>query len=106
MNRLVRGTKPLYSKTAGVFLGALVGGSVLLRAQTADPSAANPNKLEKLEKENDALRQRLDALEAMAKKEGLLPSGAKADPPVSALSDIRLSGFVTTSYFHDSSEPR
>jgi len=40
----------------------------------------------------------------MAKKEGLMPSG-KADPPVSAMSAINLSGFVTTSFFHDSSEP-
>src|SRR5882762_9736096 len=101
MNRLVRGTKHL--STAGICLGVMVGGSAWLHAQTADSPATNPNKIDKLEKENQDLKQRLDALEAMAKKEGLLPSGGKADPPVSAMSDIRLSGFVTTSYFHDSS---
>jgi hypothetical protein len=62
--------------------------------------------MERLEKENQELKKRLDLLEDMAKKEGLLPSGTKsADPPVAALSDITLSGFVTTSFFHDSSNP-
>ena len=31
--------------------------------------------------------------------------GPGGDPPVGAMTDIMLSGFVTTSYFHDSSEP-
>ncbi len=95
-------------KTAGVCLGVVVGSTALLQAQTAATPSTGTNqvdKLEKVEKENQNLRQRLEILEDMAKKEGLLPSGAKADPPVSAMSDIMISGFVTTSYFHDSSEP-
>jgi hypothetical protein len=92
-------------RTAAACLGLAVGGTTLLHAQTSSPQTTNPEKLEKLEKENQELRQRLDKLEEMAKKEGLLPSGDKADPPVAALSEIQLSGFVTTSYFHDSSLP-
>ncbi len=51
------------------------------------------------------MRQRLDALEALAQKEGLLPKGTLPPKFASALSDITFSGFVTASYFHDSSEP-
>lgn len=80
-----------------------IGAATSLHAQSDD--SQNPNRLEKLEKENQELRQRLDTLETMAQKEGLLPSNGKVDPPVSALSSIELSGFVTTSYFHDSTEP-
>jgi hypothetical protein len=84
-------------------LGVAFAGSALLHAQS--DATTDPSRLGKLEQENKDLRQRLDALEAVAKKEGLLTSGAKADPPVSALTDITLSGFVTASFFHDSSEP-
>ncbi|HLH56194.1 MAG TPA: outer membrane beta-barrel protein [Verrucomicrobiae bacterium] len=95
-----------YSRTVGLCLGAVVGGSALMRTVPAHAQDVGTNKLEKLEKENQDLKKRLDLLEAMAQKEGLLPSGSKsADPPVSALSDITLSGFVTTSYFHDSTMP-
>ena len=89
---------------AGACLGVVVGSIALLHPERGVSSDASTNKLEKLEKENQDLRQRLDALEEMAKKEGLMPSG-KADPPVSAMSEITLSGFVTASYFHDSTEP-
>lgn len=80
-----------------------IGAATSLHAQSDD--SQNPNRLEKLEKENQELRQRLDTIETMAQKEGLLPSNGKADPPVSAMSSIELSGFVTASYFHDSTEP-
>src|SRR6266478_4765690 len=80
-----------------------IGSSANWNIQAGEP--AGTNRLEKLEKENADLKQRLDALEAVAQKEGLLPSGSKADPPVSAMSAISLSGFVTASYFHDSSRP-
>src|SRR5258707_9151104 len=103
MKQRNRSTKHL--KTAGVCLGMVVGGTTLMHAQSADSPSTSTNQMEKLEKENQDLRKRLDVLEAMAQKEGLLPSGTKADPPVSALSDITLSGFVTTSFFHDSSVP-
>src|SRR5262250_1295492 len=88
---------------ASTCLGILLGSGALVNAQSSD--SADTNRLGKLEKENKDLHDRLDALEAMAKKEGLLPSGGKVDPPVSAMSDIQISGFVTTSFFHDSTDP-
>lgn len=90
-------------QAAGACLGLVVAGTTALRAQSAAP--ADADRLQKLEQQNKELQQRLDSLETMAQKEGFLPSGAKADPPVSAMTDITLSGFVTTSFFHDSSEP-
>jgi hypothetical protein len=84
-------------------LGIFIASGSLSQAQSTE--SPYTNKLEKLEKENQDLRHRLDALEDMAKKEGLLRSGSNTDPPVSAMSEITLSGFVTASYFHDSSEP-
>ena len=62
-------------------------------------------RLDKLEKENDDLRQRLAALEAVAQKEGILPSGAPTPKFVSAMSEITLSGFVQASYFYNTREP-
>src|SRR5579864_5729711 len=104
MRQGTKGTKHI--KTVGVCLGLAVGGTALMHGQQADPSNLSTNRLENLEKENQDLKKRLDTLEALAQKEGLLPCGTKpADPPVSALSDITLSGFVTTSFFHDSSMP-
>lgn len=78
--------------------GALLGSASLGLAQDA-------GKLDKLEQENANLRKRLEALEAVAQKEGILPSGADTPMPVSAMSDITISGFVTASYFYDSSSP-
>lgn len=66
------------------------------------PDAA---RLEKLEQENQALKARLDGLEELAKKEGLVPSGNTQPETVKALSDITLSGFVQGSYFYDTSTP-
>jgi len=76
---------------------AMIGGSAVAVAQNA-PS------LESVEKENQELKTRLDALEDLVKKEGLLPSGP-ATSPVKALSQMTISGFVTASYVHDFSEP-
>ncbi|HEX4646020.1 MAG TPA: outer membrane beta-barrel protein, partial [Verrucomicrobiae bacterium] len=101
MKKQFRGNKRLL-KTA-MCVGAAVGGVAALHAQSGP--ATTDDKITKLEKENQSLQQRLDALEAMAQKEGLLPSGQSADKSVSAMSDVSLSGFVTTSYFHDTSEP-
>ena len=90
-------------RTVGACLGVVFSGTAILHAQS--DSMSDTNRLGKLEQENKDLHQRLDALESMAKKEGLLTSKTKADPPVAAMTDITLSGFVTSSYFHDSSEP-
>jgi hypothetical protein len=94
-------------KTAGVYMSVVVGGGVALHADPATNSAAgDAAAIQKLSQENQDLKSRLDALEAVAQKEGLMPSGStNADPPVAAMTDITLSGFVTSSYFHDTSEP-
>ena len=89
-------------KAAGACL-LTIGSMTSLHGQSAN--VARDEKLSQLEKQNQALQQRLDALEGLAQKEGLLPSGAKPPKFVSALSDITLSGFVTASYFHDFSNP-
>lgn len=80
--------------------GALLGGASLALAQTADSG-----KVEKLEKENQELRKRLDALEAVAQKEGLMPASGAASHTIKAFSESTLSGFVTASYFYDTSRP-
>ena len=53
----------------------------------------------------DDLKARVAQLEALAAKEGLLPSGKPATKLVSAMSDITISGFVQASYFYDTSQP-
>src|SRR5258708_1951222 len=79
--------------------------SVLLSGMSIAP-AQDASRVEKLEQENKDLRRRLEALEAVAQKEGILPSGeAPKTFPVKALSDITISGFVTASYFYDTTEP-
>lgn len=61
-------------------------------------------RLEKLEKENLDLRKRLDALESVAQKEGILASGQEPKF-VSSMSEITLTGFVQASYFYNTREP-
>src|SRR5512138_2255150 len=68
--------------------------------------AQDAARMEKLEKENQDLKQRLEALEHVAQKEGILPSGGSPLKPVTATSGITLSGFVTASYFYDTSHPK
>ena len=85
---------------AGACLGIIAVGGLAAQAQTADG-----DKVAALEKQNQTLQDRLAALEDMAKKEGLLPSG---DPPkkmVSAMSNMTISGFVQTSYFYNLQHP-
>lgn len=86
----------------------LVGSALIAAAapgsafsQSADEAA----RLDKLEKENQALRSRLDSLEGLAKKEGIVPSGDAKSESVKALGDVMLSGFVSASYFYDFSTP-
>ncbi len=71
----------------------------MMLAQNADSG-----KVDKLEKENQELRKRLDALEAEAQKEGIMPSGNQAKP-ISAMSNISVSGYVQASYFFNSTHP-
>ncbi len=86
-----------FSKTC-IIGSAVVGAVSLGQAQDA-------TKLDQLSKENESLRKRLEALEAVAQKEGLVPSGKPASMPVKALSESVLSGFVQASYFYDTSVP-
>lgn len=87
----------LKTLTKTLCLGCALAGSVSLGL------AQDAAKFDKLEKENADLRKRLEALEL---KEGITPSGTMPKvSPVKALSDITISGFVTASYFYDTSTP-
>src|SRR5262249_22825417 len=87
-------------------LGACVGAALVAAAPAARAQAESGNtvRMERLEKENQELKQRLDTLETLAKKEGLLGPSGPANY-VKALSGVQLSGFVTASYFYDTSKP-
>lgn len=96
-----------YTRLKSPTLNACVKGALLaaipamcLTAETA-PSG---NRLEKLEKENDVLKKRLEALEDLAVKEGLVAKGESAPGGVKALGDVTLTGFVTASYFWDTAD--
>ncbi|MGO8697330.1 MAG: outer membrane beta-barrel protein [Limisphaerales bacterium] len=68
---------------------------------TALPASGQTNTTTKLEQDNQELRNRLDKLEDLLKKEGIKPSTETKDPPVAAMSAVTISGFVTASYFYD-----
>jgi hypothetical protein len=86
--------------------GAYVGTALLTSGSSAFAQAETGNtvRMERLEKENAELKARLDTFETMMVKEGLKPS---ANPPkfVKSLSEMSISGFVTASYFYDTSTP-
>ena len=99
---------PLKPKRSPVSFRAGAIGTILLATGPSAFAQADSDsgvRVERLEKENADLRKRLDALESVVKKEGLAPSGTAAPKFVSALTDITISGFVTASYFHDTSDP-
>ena len=85
-------------------MGACIG-SALLAGPVAYGQAESGNtvRMERLEKENLALKQRLESIEVMMKKEGV--GGPAPSHVVKALSDMQISGFVTSSYFYDASDP-
>jgi hypothetical protein len=72
-----------------------------LLATASFPVHAQTDPNDKLEQENQELRKRLDAMEELLKKEGLQPSGDTTPMPVKALSQMTISGFVSSSYFFD-----
>lgn len=73
---------------------------------SADPGgASDADRLARIEQENKELKQRFEALETLAKKEGVLPSGESAPKFTKAMSDISISGFVQASYFYDTRQP-
>lgn len=83
-------------KTTFYVSGALLGAVSIASADDA--------MMQKLIQENQDLKNRMEALEALAQKQGLLPSGT-APTLVSALSDISISGFVQASYFYNTQRP-
>jgi hypothetical protein len=87
-------------------ISACIGSALFASGPTALAQAETGNtvRMERIEKENADLKARLDAFEQMAMKEGLKPS---ANPPkfIKALSEMQISGFVTASYFYDTSTP-
>jgi len=66
--------------------------------------AQDTGRLDKLEAENKALRERLDSLETLAKKEGIVPTGTETKS-LKALSSMNVSGFVQASYFYNTESP-
>lgn len=87
---------------------ACLSGALLVMGAAAGAhaqSSAAGGAMEKMERENQDLRKRLETLEGVVKKEGLLPSGDKSSQSIKALSESTLSGFVTTSFFYDTSKP-
>ena len=86
-------------KTAGACIGMIASGGVAVHAQTTDTNAITT-----LQQQNQVLQQRLDALEDLAKKQGLMPSGT-APKLVSAMTDMTISGFVQASYFYNVNRP-
>ena len=94
------------SRASQLAVGACVGTALLASGTSAFAQAETGNtvRMERLEKENADLKKRLDMLEGMAQKEGLIsPNGAK--PLVKSLAEMQISGFVTASYFFDTSTP-
>ncbi len=81
--------------------------SAVVASIMAGGLAAQAQDTSKLEQENQELRKRLDDMEALLEKEGLKPSGTMGvAQPVKALTDITISGFVTSSYFYDVGNPK
>jgi putative OmpL-like beta-barrel porin-2 len=103
-NRISR-TSPLIKtnglKTASAFVGLAASGGILV----GSAAGAFAQDAATLEKENQDLKARVDALEQIAEKEGLIPSGTPAPRLVSAMTDITISGFVQTSYFYNTRRP-
>lgn len=85
----------------GLTLGVALTPSAALSLRADDGA-----KLDKLEQENKDLKKRLDALETVAKAEGILPDGDKvSNPLLTRIAGTKIEGFVTGSYFYDTSTP-
>lgn len=105
MRRKLRKSSFQRFRPAPAKVGLCLGGALLALGAGPGAHAQSPEALKSLEKENQELRKRLDTLEAAARKEGTLSSAQPAHS-LKALSETTLSGFVTASYFYDTSEPR
>jgi hypothetical protein len=88
----------------GLALGVAIANVAGIGAQSA--FADDAAKLDKLAQENADLKSRLDALEGVAKKEGILPSADPSPKIVTAMSDISITGFAQASYFYNTQKPK
>src|SRR5258706_3255370 len=92
------------SRLAPFSLGACLGSALLAAAPATYAQAAetgNAARIEKLEKENLELRRRLDALEGVNNSAGAgMPTNV-----LRTLTKSTISGFVSGSYFYDTSTP-
>ncbi|HEV2693942.1 MAG TPA: outer membrane beta-barrel protein [Verrucomicrobiae bacterium] len=85
-------------KAASAFVGLVASGGMAVHAQT------DTNAITALQQQNQVLQQRLDALEDLAKKEGIMPSGS-TPKFVSSMQQMTISGFVQASYFYNTQHP-
>ena len=83
-----------------------VGTALLLGAGVASVGAQDAARLDKLEKENSDLKQRLENIEALATKEGILPKDKTPNKTLKFLADSEISGFVQASYFYNTQRPK
>src|SRR5947207_14938853 len=102
---MTKRTPPIKTLFRPLGMGVCLGSALLGTTQGAyaQVETGNTVRMERLEKENQELKTRLESLEGIMKKEGIgapVPSS-----PVKALSTINISGFVTGSYFYDTSVP-
>lgn len=100
MNPYSNYRNPVRSSKLSLCLGA---ATMAVLGQSA--ALGQDARLEKLEKENLDLRKRLDAIETVAQKEGILQSG-QAPKFVSSMSEVTLTGFVQASYFYNTRTPQ
>ncbi len=88
-------------------VGMMTVQACVLGAQSADNDEAS--RLERLENENNALRSRLDALEAKSSSEAANnlagEGGEEESSMLKFFKETEFSGFVTGSYFYDTSKP-
>ena len=101
LSRTKPSIKPCLARTSAC-LGVLATAGLAAHAQTSDS-----DKIDSLEKQNEALQLRLDTLENVVKQEGLMPSDTNVvtKSVISALGQVNISGFVQASYFYDTRRP-
>jgi len=85
---------------ASACLGMLATAGLTVHGQTAPTD----DKITALEQKNAAMQSRLDSLEDLVKKEGLMAS-ASSNAVISALGQLTVSGFVQASYFYNTRRP-
>lgn len=80
--------------------------ALIVGAGVASAGAQDATRLDKLEKENSELKKRLENIEALAVKEGILAKDKAPNKTLKFLAESEISGFVTGSYFYDFSKPQ